>query len=86
MSKKKLPKKTVDDDTKALDNLSDFMERIKARIASREIEEILENMELIEFNRLHAYVEALYRKRNALAGKSKDLRQRLRASKDARTT
>jgi hypothetical protein len=76
--RKKLLQKTVDDDVKALDGLSDFMELVRARIASHKIEEILENMELIEFNRLHACVERLYRKRNAAANERKDSRRRPR--------
>jgi hypothetical protein len=78
--RRKLPRKTADDDAEALDELSDFMELIKAKIASHKIKEILENMELTEFNHLHAYIHALYQKRNNAANEKRDSLRRVRRS------
>jgi hypothetical protein len=69
--KNKLPRKTVDDDVKALDDLSDFTELVKAKIISGKLKELAENMDLMELKHLIAWLTVLRDKREAAAEKRK---------------
>jgi hypothetical protein len=67
MPRRKLPKKTPAEDAISIEGLSAFNELVKAKIASNHLKELAENMDLMEFRHLVAWMEILRDERDAAA-------------------